>query len=153
MQYEAQHAIYIGMPSINSISKTEVQFLISVGTPTPISTWYDQIYWRWTRHKHTCNLFLVLGGYSQLTDLGMWSNISKQQVVRSCFLINELVPHITITGKQHTAPDIKVIVKFQVEAHQSLLHTTHWHFQNCCCHMCLLIILMHSFLPIQAFHA
>ena len=43
MQCEAQHPIYVGIPSINSISNTEVQFQISVGMPTPIGTWYDQI--------------------------------------------------------------------------------------------------------------
>ena len=31
MQCEAQHPIYVGIPSINSISNTEVQFQISVG--------------------------------------------------------------------------------------------------------------------------
>ena len=55
MQCEAQHPIYVGIPSINSISNTEVQFQISVGT------WYDQLYQRWTPHQHTCNIFLVLG--------------------------------------------------------------------------------------------
>ena len=67
MQCEAQHPIYIyiyiyiDIPSINSISNTEVQFQISAGMPTSISTWYDQIYQRWTPHQHTCNIFLVLG--------------------------------------------------------------------------------------------
>ena len=61
MQCEAHHPIYIGIPIINSISNTEVQFQISVGMPTPISTWYDQIYQRWIPHQHTCNIFLVLG--------------------------------------------------------------------------------------------
>ena len=62
MQCEAQHPIYICMPGINSISNTEVQFQISVGMPTPIGTWYVHTYQRWTSHKHTCNIFLVLGG-------------------------------------------------------------------------------------------
>ena len=35
------NTIYVGMPSINSISKTKVCFLISVSTPTPIGTWYE----------------------------------------------------------------------------------------------------------------
>ena len=61
MQCEAQQPIYVGMPSINSISITYVQFQISVGMPTPTSTWYNQIYLRWTPHQHTCNIFLVLG--------------------------------------------------------------------------------------------
>ena len=63
MQCEAQHPIYAGIPSINSISKTEdkFKFQISVGMPTPIGTWCDQIYQRWTPHQHTCNIFLVSG--------------------------------------------------------------------------------------------
>ena len=61
MQCEAQHPIYVGIPSITSISNTEVQFQISVGMPTPIGTWYDKIYQRWTPQQHTCNIFLVLG--------------------------------------------------------------------------------------------
>ena len=61
MQYEAQHPIYMDIPSINSISNTEVQSLISVGMPTPIGTWYVQTYQRYTPHQHTCNISLVLG--------------------------------------------------------------------------------------------
>ena len=83
MQCEAHHPIYIGIPIINSISNTEVQFQISVGMPTPISTWYDQIYQRWIPPPTHMQHIFSIRCYGQLTDLGMWSSISKQQVVRS----------------------------------------------------------------------
>ena len=38
--------------------ETEVWLLISASMPTPISTWYDYIYWR-TPNKHTYNIFLA----------------------------------------------------------------------------------------------
>ena len=50
-------ACQVLIPSV----ETEVCFLISVSAPKPIGTWYDQTYWRWTSHKHTCNIFLVFG--------------------------------------------------------------------------------------------
>ena len=46
MQCEAQHPIYVGMPGMSSIIKTEVQLLIGVDPPTPIGTQYVQTYWR-----------------------------------------------------------------------------------------------------------
>ena len=43
----------------------------------------------------------------------MWSNISKQQVVR--VLPDQLIgTHMTIADKQHIAPDIKVKVNFKL---------------------------------------
>ena len=60
--------------------------------------------------------------------------------------------HMTIADKQDIAPDIKVKVKFQVKAHQTL-YTAYWHFQNCGCYMCLSINLMHPVLSLWALHA
>ena len=42
MKCEVQHSIDAGMLSINSISGTEVCFIISVSVPTPIGTQYDK---------------------------------------------------------------------------------------------------------------
>ena len=64
-----------------------------------------------------------------LTDLGMQSGISKQQVVGCASLSvsvhqHQLAPNMTIAGKTaYVTWYIKVRVKFQVKAHQSLCKT------------------------------
>ena len=77
--------------------ETEVCFLISVSTPTPISTQHDHSWQTNTYH-------LGYKGESYIPGRGT-----------------------SIT-----------------------LYTTHWHVQNCCCFLCLLAILMHPDLSLQA---
>ena len=75
-----------------------------------------------------------------------------------CFLISVSAP--TPIGTQHDHSWQKHIspgllrwkLTFQVKAHQSL-YTTHWHIENCCCYLCLLITMMHPDLSLQALHA
>ena len=97
--------------------------------------------------------------WSMLTDLGMQSGISKQQVVRCASFISVSVhwhqsaPNMTIADKKHIWPGtLRWKLTFQVKAHQTLF-STHWQFQNCCCYLCLLITLMHPDLSLWAFHA
>ena len=87
----------------------------------------------------------------------MLSGITKQQVVRCASLSvsahqHQLAPNMTIADKTHITCYIKVRVHFQVMAYQSL-YTTLWHFQNCCCHLCLLITLMYPDLSLWALNA
>ena len=137
--------------------KTEVCFLISVSTPTPIGTWYDQTYWRWTTHKHTCNIFLLFGSVRLTNRCGHAEWHLQTTSCKVCFLISVSTPtpigtqHDHSWQKPHITCYIKVRVNFQVKAHQSL-NTTLWHFQNCCCFLCLLTTLMHSDLSLQALH-
>ena len=89
--------------------------------------------------------------------MGMLSGITKQQVVRCASLSvsahqHQLAPNMTIADKTHITCYIKVRVHFQVMAYQSL-YTTLWHFQNCCCHLCLLITLMYPDLSLWALNA
>ena len=80
----------------------------------------------------------------------MQSINSKQTSGKVHFIIsvctpNQLVPNMTIAAQNHlTSPGVylKVRVKFQVMAHQTLYTLTFWHFHNCCCHLCLLVTLM-----------
>ena len=52
----------------------------------------------------------------------MWSTFPNNKLLG--VLPDQLIgTHITIADKQHIAPDIKVKVKFQVKAHQTLYTT------------------------------
>ena len=76
-----------------------------------------------------------------------------------CFLyIN--VSTLTPIGTQHDHSWQKThITQYIKVKHSRLRHmnltryTTLWHFQNCCCHLCLLITLMYPDLSLQALHA
>ena len=114
-------ACQVLIPSV----KTEVCFLISVSAPTPIGTWYDQTYWRWTTHKHTCNIFLVFGWVWSINRCGHAEWHLQTTSCKVCFLIS--VSALTPIGTQHNHSlqthitcYIKVRVNFQAKAHQSL---------------------------------
>ena len=107
-------------------AKTEMCFLISVSTPTPIGTWYDQTYCRWTTHKHTCNIFLVFGWVWSTNRCGHAEWHLQTTSCKVCFLISVSTPtpigtqydHSWQTNTYHLV--IKVKVTFQAKAHQSL---------------------------------
>ena len=143
------NTIYVAMPSINSISKN--------WSVLPYQ-WYDQTYWRWTIHKHICNIFLVFGWVWLSNRCGHAEGHFSTTSCMVCFLISVSAPtpigtqHDHSWQKPHITCNIKVRVNFQVKAHQSL-YTTLWHFQNCCCFLCLLATLIHPDLSLQALHA
>ena len=92
---------------------TEVQLLISVSIPTPISTWYNytlrhiQLYtYGRTPNKHTCNTFIIVFRqiWSIITDLSMLSINSISSNSRCDYLSvpahqHQLAPNMTIAGK------------------------------------------------------
>ena len=88
-------ACQVLIPSV----KTEVCFLINVSAPTPIGTWYDQIYWRWTTHKHTCNIFLVFAWVWSINRCGHAEWHLQTTCCKVCFLISVSTP--TPIGIQH----------------------------------------------------
>ena len=119
-------ACQVLIPSV----KTEVCFLISVSEPTLIGTWYDQIYCRWTTHKHTCNIFLVFGWVWSINRCGHAEWHLQTTTCKVCFLISVSAPtpisaqhdHSWQTNTYHLL--YKVRVHFQAKAHQSL-HIQH----------------------------
>ena len=95
-------ACQVLIPSV----KTEVCFLNSVSEPTLIGTWYDQIYCRWTTHKHTCNIFLVFGWVWSINRCGHAEWHLQTTSCKVCFLISvsahqhQSAPNMTIADKQ-----------------------------------------------------
>ena len=151
--------IYVGMSSINSISRNwgVLPYQCQHTNTNRYLIWPNllEVNPPQTHMQH----ILVFGWvWSTLTDLGMLSGISKQQVVRCASLSvsvhqHQSAPNMTIADKKHISPGLlRWKLTFQVKAHQSL-YTTHWHIQNCCCYLCLLITLMHPDLSLQALHA
>ena len=91
-----------------------------------------------------------------LADLGMQSIIFKQQVVRCASLLvpmyqHQSAPNMTIAGETDTYHQgfyIRWQLNSMFKAHQSLSSPL-WHFQNYCCHLCLLAALV-QFRPIPS---
>ena len=76
------------------------------------------------------HIFLVLGGYGHLTDLGMQSGISKQQVVRCASLRVSVhqcqsAPNMIIAGK---TTHITCYIKMRVNIPEL------WHIKHCVQH-------------------
>ena len=67
-----------------------------------------------------------------------WMATPNKQVVK-CASLSLLIStkHGHSWQNKHTSSWIyRWKLTFQVKAHQTL-YTTHWHFQNCCCYLCL----------------
>ena len=152
------NTIYVGMPSINSISRN--WGVLPHQCQCTNTNWY--LIWPHllevnppqTHMQH----ILVFGWVWSSNRCGHAEGHFQKTSCKVCFLISVSAPtpistrHDHSWQKPHITCYIKVRVNFQVKAHQSLYKTL-WHFQNCCCFLCLLATLMHPDLSLQVLHA
>ena len=120
------NTIYVGMPSINSISKNwgVLPYQCQHTNTNRYLIWPNLL--EVNLHKHTCNIFLVFGWVWLTNRCGHAEWHLQTTSCKVCFLISVSVPtpistqhgHSWQTNTNHLV--IKVKVTFQAKAHQSL---------------------------------